>query len=144
MYGHGATFWDPWRKLRTLEREMDRLFGDITRRNAAAFPPVNIYTNADGAVVTAELPGMNPESLDVSAMQNTLTVRGERTMPEPEGGERIWHRQERTGGKFTRSIELPFRIDPDSVHARYDRGVLRVELAKPETEKPRKIAVQVS
>ena len=136
-------FWNPWRRLQNMEREMNRLFGTYMPARATTFPPVNIWTNEEGAVVTAELPGVDPASIDVTAMNNTLTLKGERVVDEGHG-ERSWHRRERPSGRFARTIELPFRIDGDSVEAHYQDGVLRVSLARPEEQKPRKIAIQTA
>ncbi len=137
------SMWGPWKGLRQIQREMDRLLGEFPLRRASAFPPVNIWTNEQGALVTAELPGVEADSLDVTATGNTLTVRGQRDLPDGEDGRR-WHRRERRGGQFTRTVELPFNIDGDSVHATYRDGVLTIDMQRPEVEKPRKITVQAS
>lgn len=134
--------WNPWRRLRDLEQEMRRLFGESDRPRRGVFPPVNIWTNADGAVVTAELPGVDPKDMDIVAVGNTLTLGGQLGAPEFAEGS-VWHRRERPSGKFSRSIELPFAIDPDSVEARCRDGVLEIRLQRPEQQKPRKITVQV-
>lgn len=139
-----AGVWNPWRRLRDLEEQFSRMLGESPVRRSAAFPAVNIYTNADGAVVTAELPGVEPDALDVSAMGATLTVKGERKIEDGGESRRAWHRRERAGGRFVRTIELPFTIDPESVEARFVNGVLRVQVARPEKDKPRKIQVKVS
>jgi len=133
--------WNPWRRLREMEREMRRLFGEGDRPRRGVFPPVNIWTGADGAVVTAELPGVDPENLDIVAVGDTLTIRGELAGHDVPA-ECVWHRRERPSGKFSRSIELPFAIDPNSVEARCRDGVLEVRLQRPEEHKPRKITVK--
>jgi HSP20 family protein len=138
-----AGLWNPWRRLRDLEEQFGRFFGEAPRTRATGFPAVNIHTNEDGAVITAELPGVDPGDLDVTARENALTLKGERKLSEPEG-EAAWHRRERAGGRFTRVIELPFGIDPDSVEAKLDNGVLTVRLSRPQQERPRKIEVKVS
>ena len=132
---------EPWRQIRRLRDEMDRAFSQIERPRAAAFPPVNVWSSADGVAVTAELPGMDPAGLDISATDDSLTVQGE--MPPPVSSEGItWHRRERRSGRFSRTIQLPFRISADSVDASFRDGVLRVSLQRPEEEKPRKIEVK--
>ena len=132
---------EPWRQIRRLRDEMDRAFSQIERPRAAAFPPVNVWSSADGVAVTAELPGMDPAGLDISATDDNLTIRGE--MPAPVQEEGItWHRRERRSGRFSRTIQLPFRISADSVDASFRDGVLRVSLQRPEEEKPRKIEVK--
>ena len=94
-------------------------------------------------MVTAELPGVDPKSLEVSALQNTLTDKGERKLTEPSSGE-SWHRRERQGGKFARTIQLPFVIDPDDVEAHYRDGVFEAHLKRPEADKPKQIAINAS
>ena len=131
----------PWRQLREMQRRMDRLFGEFLRPLAPAFPPVNVYTNDEGAVITAEVPGVEADDLDVSVSGQTVTIRGERKA-EDVGEDARWHRQERRFGSFSRQIEMPFTIDPDSVEASCRDGVLEVRLRRVESEKPRKIPVQ--
>lgn len=138
-------FWshDPWRPMRQLRNEMDRLFTESGRPRAAAFPPVNVWTSPDGVVVTAELPGVDPGTLEIEAVRDTLTIKGER--PRTEGdGDRSWHRRERGAGAFSRTITLPYPIDADSVDASCRDGVLRIGLSRPEEEKPRRIEVRTT
>ena len=138
-------FWsnDPWRQMRRLRNEMDSLVSQLGRPRAATFPPVNIWTSQDGVVVTAELPGVDPSKLEINAMRDTITIRGERAATEAET-ERTWHRRERGTGRFSRTIELPYVIDADSVEASCRDGVLRIGLRRPEAEKPRRIEVRSS
>ncbi|MHC4715942.1 MAG: Hsp20/alpha crystallin family protein [Planctomycetota bacterium] len=137
-----AGSWNPWRRLRELEHEMRRAFREAERPRRGVYPPVNIWTSAEGAVVTAELPGVDPQDLEIEAVKNTLTLRGEIKVAEPAEGQ-VWHRRERPSGAFARTVELPFPIDPDSVEATCHDGVLEVRLQRPEEQKPRKIAVKV-
>jgi HSP20 family protein len=131
------------RRLGELRREMDRLFADWDRPRPAAFPPVNILAHEAGLVVTAELPGVAPADLEISAIRDGLTIRG--TLPEPEAEEgRTWHRRERRSGSFSRTIQLPYAIDAESVDATCRDGVLRIALARPEQDKPRRIPVQTA
>lgn len=131
----------PWRRLLELQQQMDRLFGQYDRPRGTGSPAVNIWTNADGAVVTAELPGVDPAKLEITAVNNTLTIRGERDAPD-EGQDRTWHRRERPAGPLARTVQLPFAIRGDSVQATCRNGVLTVKVQRPEEEKPRKIVVQ--
>ena len=134
---------DPWSQLRRLQGEMDRVFSGIERPRATAFPPVNVWSSPDGVAVTAELPGIDPSNLEISATDDNLTLQGER--PTPAGEEGVtWHRRERRSGRFSRTIQLPFRIDADTVDASFRDGVLRISLSRPEEEKPRKIEVKAS
>ena len=133
---------DPFHELRRLQDEMDRLAGAFAPAGgptAAGFPAVNLYAGRDGIAVVAELPGIEKEDLEVQVHQDTLTLRGVRRpgAEEPDA----YHRRERRSGSFTRSIQLPYRIDPDRIEAHLENGVLRLSLPRPHQDKPRRIAV---
>jgi HSP20 family protein len=125
-----------------LRREMNRLFSDVpTTAGAPGYPAMNVWSNEDGAVITAELPGVNPEDIDISVVGDTLTLSGTRQPVElPENA--VIHRRERGGGKFSRVFRLPFPIDSGEVDASFENGVLSVTLPRPESDKPRKIAIK--
>ena len=137
---------DPLRELRRLHDEMGRLAGALAPAGgpalaaAAGFPAVNLYAGRDGIAVVAELPGVEPGDLEVHAHQDTLTIRGARR-PAAEDG-RAYHRRERRGGAFTRTVQLPYRVDPDRVEARLEDGVLRLSLGRPEQDRPRRIEIR--
>lgn len=146
MNGLGYSVWsNPWQRLREMERQVDRLFGgqpgERFAPRGAGFPPLNVHADAEEATVTAELPGVDPKELDISVHNRLLTLRGDRRAPETSDNE-TWHRRERVFGRFSRSLELPFAVDPDDVEATYDDGVLTVRLQRSEMDKPRKITVQ--
>ena len=138
---------DPSRELRRLQDEMDRLMGALapTARGAGAAPApggfsaVNVYAGPDGIALLAELPGVGKDELEVQAHQDTLTLRGTRR-PAAERPE-AYHRRERGGGPFTRSLQLPYRVDPERIEARLENGVLRLSLPRPREDKPRRIAI---
>ena len=133
-----------WREMDRLRREMDRLFADWSPRSgwnaAPAYPAMNVWTNEDGAVVTAELPGVAPEDIDISVVNETLTITGTRQPETVEGA--TYHRRERSQGRFTRSFELPFRIESDQVEASFERGVLHITLPRAEADKPKRITAK--
>ena len=133
----------PVRRVSQLRREMDRLFSDFDRPRASAYPPVNLTADAEGLIVTAELPGVDPEALSITAVRDSLTIRGELPDYEAEEG-RTWHRRERKTGSFSRTIQLPYAIDAESVSATCKNGVLRIALLRPETDKPRRIEVRTA
>jgi HSP20 family protein len=131
------------REMERLRREMNRLFSDWPARvqgTAPNYPAMNVWTNEDSAIVSAELPGVDLETIDISVEDEILTIRGERQRDELEGV--TYHRRERRYGTFVRSFRLPFRVDADNVEATYTSGVLRIVLPRAEEEKPRKISVQ--
>ncbi len=142
MNGFGwQGLWNPWRVLQDMERQMSRLLGQFGGGRAAAFPPVNVYNEPDGAVVTMELPGVDPADLDVSVSHRSLTVRGERVGDQGGEGD-TWHRRERAFGRFARSIDLPFDPDPDHVEATCRDGVLEIHVRRHEAAQPKRITVQ--
>jgi HSP20 family protein len=128
-----------------LQRDMNRLLGGTSRwpgwSTAPSYPAMNVWTNQDGAVVTAELPGVDPDEIDISVQNDTLTLRGARAPDEvPEGG--TYHRRERGSGSFTRSLQLPFPVEAEKVVASYEKGVLTIALPRVEADKPIKIAIK--
>ena len=134
-------FWvEPLATLKRIQDEINRAFGDESVDRDAEFPLVNVWRGEDGIVVTAQVPGVPLEALDLTVHQNTLTIKGKRDLDRPEG-EVNFHRRERVSSPFARSIALPFNVDPDKVRASADCGILTVELPRPETDKPRKINI---
>ncbi len=136
----GTGWADPFRELERMREEMDRVFGSLRLGRAAEYPPMNLWAGESGIVVTARVPGVSPENIDITVHQNTLTLRGRRA-PDAEGEDVAYHRQERSYGSFARTVSLPFRVDPDRVAARFENGVLTIELPRPEADKPKRIQV---
>ncbi|RMH98911.1 MAG: Hsp20/alpha crystallin family protein [Calditrichaeota bacterium] len=134
---------DPWREFERLQREMNRLFDSFTGSRRRVYPAVNIYSNQDGVVVTAELPGYDPKDVDISVLGEVLTLRGVRK-PVELGQEDKFHRQERSHGEFERSIRLPFAVDADKVQAEFKNGVLNIVLPRAEADKPKKIHIKTN
>lgn len=135
-----APVWSPWRDFARMQREMDRLSHNVNDSYAPGFPAVNVFTSDDQAIVSAELPGVPADKVDISVLDDTLTLKGNREADEtPEGS--VWHRQERGAGEFSRSIRLPFRVEASAVDAKFDNGVLEITLPRAEADRPRKIAV---
>jgi HSP20 family protein len=132
-----------WREMDRLQKEMNRLFDNYApmRRSAPGYPAMNVWANENGALVTAEVPGVRPEDIDVSVVGETLTLSGMRS-PEEMNEDARYHRQERSYGKFTRSLQLPFAVDVNKIEATFKNGVLNVELPRAESDKPRKISVK--
>src|SRR5918998_741820 len=140
--------YDPFRDLRALQDEVNRLFsssasrgfGDEGIARGAWAPNVDIYENKDQIVLEAELPGMNREDFELTVENNVLTLRGERRFEKRDEGDN-YHRVERAYGQFTRSFTLPQTVSPENATAEYKNGVLRVTLQKREEVKPRRIEV---
>lgn len=134
--------WPAFAGLRELQREMNRLFD--TGPSADRFPLVNLLSGPEEAVVTAEIPGANPDEIDISLMKGVLTIKGTIKDDSPEGENVVCHRRERRNGEFVRSIALPFEVEEDKISAKYDKGVLAVALPRAEKAKPRTIPVQTN
>lgn len=130
-----------WREMDRMQREMSRLMGRSRLAAAPAFPATNIWSGQDGAMITAEVPGVEPDDLDISIVNDTITLSGSRNMVELAEGERF-HRRERGYGQFNRTLQLPFRIDPDNVQATFRNGTLYISVPRAEEDRPRKITVK--
>jgi len=130
-----------WREMNRLSQEMNRWFGEPSSSQCSGvFPPLNVYDDGESIVVRADIPGVDPKSIEVNAAMRSLTIKGER--PKQTGDEKqSFHRRERGCGAFSRSLTLPQEINPDKVRAEYRLGVLEVVLPKSEEVKPRKIDV---
>ena len=138
--------WNPFQEFNQLQQEMQRLFGGLRTNHPAPvheYPAVNLFASQDGVVLTAELPGVDPEKLEITVAGDTCTIQGERPIEELKANE-SFHRQERTAGKFTRTLQLPFEVDTSKTEASYEKGVLTVKMARPEEQKPKKITVKPS
>ena len=139
---------DPFRDLRALQDEVNRLFsagaargfGDEGIARGAWTPSVDIYENKDNIVLEAELPGMNREDFELTVENNVLTLRGERRFEKRDEGDN-YHRVERAYGQFTRSFTLPQTVSGENATAEYKNGVLRVVLHKREEVKARRIEI---
>ena len=140
--------WDPFEELEEMQRHMDRIFG--TRRSGGSgaaragdprdFPHVNLYETADDYVLTAEVPGVKAEDIDISVVGDSMTIKGKRE-PEVDRDKVSCHRMERDFGSFGRTISLPAAIATEEVQASYANGVLQVKLPKAEESRPRVIKV---
>jgi|RhiMethySRZTD1v2_1073278.scaffolds.fasta_scaffold271243_1 HSP20 family protein len=130
---------DPWRELERLHRQMDRYFTDPFP--AGELPPIELWTGADGVRLHARIPGVSAADIDLSVVDDTVTLKGERRVEET-GGDVAFHRRERELGRFARTIQLPFPVDADAVVARFQDGILEVELPRAASDKPRKISIR--
>ncbi len=139
--------WNPTRDVATMQDEVERMFrsffgeGDRPATAGAWSPALDVEETADRFVLHVELPGVKPDDVDITLEENVLTISGERKFydqREAEGFRRV----ERRFGRFHRAIRLPDRVNPDSVEARYQDGLLTVTVPKAEEAKPRRIEVQ--
>jgi HSP20 family protein len=111
--------------------------------SAGVFPLINITEDDNKLYLRAELPGVKPDELDISATGDSITIKGERKIP-PENEKSIYHRREREAGSFSRIINLPTQIDTTKVEARSADGVLTLLLSKAESAKARQIQIKAS
>src|ERR1700730_1316399 len=141
--------YDPFRDLRTLQEEVNRLFtGNMARAfedegiaRGSWSPNVDIYDNKDQIVLEAELPGMKREDFDLSVENNVITLRGERHFEKKDETDN-YHRVERAYGSFLRSFTLPNTVSATGATADYRNGVLRVALPKRAETKARRIEIK--
>ena len=135
---------DPFQQMWRAQSDLSRAIGSLRFvPTQTDYPLINVWANAERAVLYVEVPGVEPDALDISVQQDTVTLSGIR-QPESLSEGDIVHRTERTTGAFTRSFTLPFRVDPDGVKASFKLGVLTLELPRPESERPKRIKVQSS
>jgi HSP20 family protein len=145
------TRWEPFREFTTLQDRLNRLYRDSVSADAqdqslatSAFaPPVDVYEDEHNITLKIEVPGIDEKDIDVRIENNTLTVHGERKFEKDEKEENF-RRVERQYGSFTRSFTLPTTVDAEKVSANYDKGILKVTLAKKAEAKPKQIKVNVT
>jgi HSP20 family protein len=145
QYWLSSPWFDPGPDLGDLQRRMDQLFQRVSGPTAArggVFPPVNLYETSDGYVLTAEVPGLKSDEIEVAVEHDRLTLSGERRVEHPQ--EASLHRVERRAGSFRRTLQLPSELDADKVEASYRNGVLRVRIPKAPEHQPRRIRVGAS
>jgi len=123
---------------REVLRLLDSSFGEP---GAGLFPPVNVTEDDDNFYLRAEVPGIKPNELSISAVRNRLSLAGKREI-QPEHDGVSYHRKERAEGSFDRTVTLPTEVDAEHVDARYADGILTLTLPKAEETKPRQIMVR--
>ncbi|HON92398.1 MAG TPA: Hsp20/alpha crystallin family protein [Sedimentisphaerales bacterium] len=136
-------FFDVGKTLEEMDRALDQVGRPLGLRSVprGTFPAINIYQQDDGIVMMAEVPGVEPENLDLTVLNDSVTLKGRREEKDNVDGNRVY-RRERFQGAFARTVTLPAAINPDSVKAHYAHGVLTVRMEKAESAKVRKIAIQ--
>jgi len=141
------TKYDPFREMRSLQDEVNRLFASSFSRDdndlmrGAWSPQVDIFENRNEIVLEADLAGMKPEDVNISIENNVLTIHGERKFEKKDENDNF-HRVERSYGSFTRSFTLPSTVQSENANAEFENGVLRLTLAKREEAKPRRIEIK--
>lgn len=132
---------EPWGLLNRLSRDLDGMLG-APSTEVAYIPPVDVYEEKDRYVVRADLPGVDPEGIEVTAEKGILTLRGERKAEKREqhdGYERV----ERVMGSFTRRFALPENVQADAIKAKFTHGVLEVSIPKQPEVAAKRVAVEI-
>jgi len=138
---------DPINALMNLQRELDRVFDnprglDLGLSGRGVFPAVNVFSDQDGYVVRMETPGVAADQINIESHGRTLTISGKREPRAPQGGS--FHRRERNGGQFSRSLQLPADLELSRAEASYKNGMLTIHIPKKEEAKPRQITVKAA
>ena len=149
--------WNPFQELEALRREVERAFDDYdiwrwpTSRmsflpwmSERTYPPLNVSEDKDNVYVEAMAPGLDPESIEVSVLEGTLRIAGQKAALNPDIKPDAFHRNERGSGRFVRTLTLPTEVDRDKVTAQYKNGLLLLTLPKHERAKPKQISVSVN
>ena len=143
--------WDPFKEVATLQDRINRLFDDAFPRkgdpeddsNPAGWrPAVDIFEAGTTVILEVELPGVIKEDVCVEVKDNILTIKGERKFENDVRGENFY-RRERAYGSFRRAFNLHYHVNPEKIRAKFNDGVLRIEVPKPEEEKPKQVTVNV-
>lgn len=148
---------NPFQEIDALRREIDRAFEQfglgtgpslrvafLPGQLARGYPLMNLHEDPDNFYVEAMAPGVDPDSLNLAVVRNALTVSGEKKRAPGDIEPEAFHREERAGGKFVRTITLPVEIDESKVRAEYKDGLLLITLPKAEEAKPKKISINVA
>ena len=149
--------WNPADEMEALRREIDRAFQGfglgqqpwqqvafLPGRGPRRYPLINLLEDKDHLYIEALTPGVDAQSLDVSVMQNRLTLSGEKGRISGDIKPEAFHRSERASGKFVRTIDLPVDVDEQAIQAEYKNGLLLVTLPKAEKAKPKQISVKLT
>jgi HSP20 family protein len=130
--------------MNRLRHELDQILSPQVRgaQQSVQFPPVNVWEKENNVVLTAELPGLDPAQIDVTVEKDSVTLAGRRMEDATTENEENYMRHERSLDAFTRTIELPFDVDPEKCEADYEKGVLTVKLQRAPESQPKKLSIK--
>ncbi len=145
MFRNRMSTWSPFDELHREINQILESFNPVTNGGRMAgwlgtFPAVNIWEDGDALYAEAEIPGVRSEDLEMYAVGNELTIKGQRTARQGEN--LTYHRQERGAGEFTRIVTLPVEVDAEKVEANLCNGVLTITMPKAAAARARKITVK--
>ena len=141
--------WSPWREMNTLQNRLNHMLADSFFQTGRSdddmslgtwHPVVDMYDEDDKIVIKAELPGMDKKDIAIDVKDRVLTLSGERNS-DNEVKEENYYRRERVSGKFQRAFSLPSDVNTDKIKADFNDGLLKIEVPKPEKQKPKQITV---
>ena len=124
-----------------MQSEMNRLFSGFRAATTRDVPPINIRLGENSVVVTAELPGVTTADFNLRLQEDVLALTRKRE-PQTQQENVNWQRRERADGAFSRAVQLPFRVNPNKVQARFDNGILEVELERLEADRPKRVEIR--
>ena len=138
--------WSAFDQLTSIRDEINRLFDSPAQNGGSDVfntwsPALDLYEDKDNLVLRAEIPGLKKEDIDISVHENVVSITGERRSEKKVEGDQS-AREERSYGRFTRSLKLPKQVDANRVKAAYKDGILSITLAKAEEAKPRQIEIK--
>jgi HSP20 family protein len=148
--------WNPFADMEALRREINRAFEGfgfeqpwqqvafLPGRGPRRYPLINLLEDKDNLYIEALTPGVDPQSLNLSLVQDHLTLSGEKSRIAGEVKAEAFHRSERASGKFVRAIDLPVEVNEQAIQAEYKNGLLLVTLPKAEKSKPKQIEVKLT
>ena len=138
------SFNDPFEALFAIQSALDsRRASDwmgSSTSGIGSFPPINIFQRGEDFVAIVEVPGVEKDSLEIEAKENTIRISGRKTIKYDEGAS--MHRRERVSGAFDRTLSVPIQIDPDAITAEFGDGVLSLFIPRAESDKPRTIKIK--
>lgn len=138
--------YEPWALVSRLQKDIDRLFATpstTAAESGAWVPPVDIHEEGNQYALHVDLPGVDPKSVEITAEQGVLTIRGHREQTHRESREG-YRRVERVTGDFARRFSLPESVDAEAIKAKSVNGVLEIVIPKVAQVQPRKIAVEAA
>jgi HSP20 family protein len=133
---------EPLRELESLNERIHRFFNDFPSNDFNYFPHIDITDDEKNIYVEAEIPGVKKEDVKVTLQDNILTITGEKKKKSEEKEKNIF-RSERSYGSFTRSFTLPDEINPDTVEAKFDNGILNIQIAKSQPKKSNQKFIEI-
>ncbi len=145
-YTRRSPFLSPWQELEDMTSRLNRLFTEPTSGEASLrtvwSPSVNVEETKEELLLTAELPGMNIDDVDIEVENNVLSIRGQKKEEREEGEERRYHLWERCYGSFERQFTLPRTVKAEEISAHFKDGILYVQMPKAPEAKAKKIAIK--